>query len=329
MPYLRDTTEQLTLLLSGDERNPYIKYRQRFLNSGVAVGKVRALRKLFGQALAQLEDESNFGSDQYIISHIFGDQEVWREAMRRGSLTVAGQLRLKWQGLATKKNYPKNHLEEVRRKANGREDNNFEFGLGVDYGSEIGLNTVFAEDDTAWVTFNDEARAQKVHQDLGNEVPTDKLNSISPDIRDSLPPFWTFTNEKDLSRWRSWSDVPLFTDVWTGITPAIIHHNAHRDQLKSLRKTWWPNTWFYEHARTLFDAHIYAPVVPMAESGDDNQTVREFWPYELWKGGARNGKAPVGTTGDENWVRFDDVCRPYHEEVFGDGKGEWELPASH
>ncbi len=49
---------------SGDESSPYDNYRQRFLNSGVAMGTIRAMRKLFQQALKQAEKERNFGSDQ-------------------------------------------------------------------------------------------------------------------------------------------------------------------------------------------------------------------------------------------------------------------------
>ncbi|MGG6499531.1 UNVERIFIED_CONTAM: hypothetical protein NY603_42095, partial [Bacteroidetes bacterium 56_B9] len=47
------------------------------------------------------------------------------------------------------------HVEEVRKKAALRPDKNFEFGIGLDYRMEIGLNTVFSEDYTAWLHWND------------------------------------------------------------------------------------------------------------------------------------------------------------------------------
>ena len=106
--------------------NPYVNYRQRFLNSGVSTGSVRAMRKLFGQAKELALIEANIGSDQYIFSHIYGDQSVWRENVRR----EAGS------GLAdpNKAGWPQEHFDEVRRKADAREDKNFEFGIGVDFG---------------------------------------------------------------------------------------------------------------------------------------------------------------------------------------------------
>ncbi|KAK5174225.1 uncharacterized protein LTR77_001305 [Saxophila tyrrhenica] len=313
----------------GNEENPYIKYRQRFLNSGVGMGTLRAMRKMFGQALAQAEKERNFGSDQFIFSHIFGDQQVWREVLRRDSMSARQKMQHKWRGPPANRNYNEKHLTEVVEKAKTREDGNFEFGIGVDYESKIGLNTVFAEDDTEWVHFNDEAQLRDVQASRSIDPTTGHLQGIEADIDASLPPFWTFSYEKDLPRWTSWRNVSLFTDVWTGVTPAIIHHNAHRNGLKSLRETWWPNIWFQNHSRTLLDAHIYAPVVPIAYSGYDNATAREFWPYDIWKGGARNGYAALGSSGGDNWIKFDDVCEAYHEEIWRDGKGAWVLPLVH
>jgi len=292
----------------------------------VAVGSVRAMRKLFKQALEQAQYESNFGSDQYIFSHIFGDQEIWREMMRRDSMHAAARLGSKLKG-HPKDHFNLQHLDEVREKAANHPDRNFEFGIGVDSGSEIGLNTVFAEDDTEWVHYSDSNQLQKAQDDRKIHPRHRRLKDLPPDISASLPPFWTFSAE-ELPRWTAWSDVPLLTNVWTGITPVVIHHNAHRRGLKSRRKSWWPSIWFHKHARTLLDAHIYSPIVPVATGGYDEKSIREWWPYEIWKGGARNGRAALGSMG-QGWLRFDRICRNDHEELFRDGKGIWELPENH
>lgn len=300
--------------------NPYVNYRQRFLNSGVGIGTVRAMRKLFGQAKELALVEANIGSDQFIFSHIFGDQSVWREALRRDADGAVEGNTAGW---------PQEHFKEVRKKASDREDKNFEFGIGVDYGSEIGLNTVFAEDDTAWVHFNDPSELRQVQIDRNIHGSQQRLRNISTDISNTLPPFWTFTSEEGIHRWTTWDSLPLLTDVYTGITPAVIHHNAHRNGLKSRRESWWENIWFLPHARKLLDAYIYAPIVPVAVSGYDERSAKEFWPYEIWKGGARNGAAPLGSWEGDDWIRFDDVCHDVHGEVFRDGGGPWVLPESH
>lgn len=311
-----------------NEENPYIKYRQRFLNSGVGMGSVRAMRKMFGQALLLAKTERNFGSDQFIFSHIFGDQQLWREIIRRDSLPLKDRMWSLWAGPPAGRDFPAEHLAEVRDKAKARADGNFEFGIGVDYESKIGLNTVFAEDDTEWLAFENEDLLRQVQEGRGIDLSSRRLTGLEVDIENSLPPFWTFSYEQDLPRWTSWKNVSLFTDVWTGVTPAIIHHNAHRDGLKSLRETWWSYIWFKQYARILLDAHIYAPVVPVAVSGYDDSSNREWWPYDIWKGGARNGFTELGTSGSD-WIRFDEICRAYHEEIFRDGKGPWELPLVH
>lgn len=240
-------------------------------------------------------------------------------------------MRRDFLGLWSKKDslhshFNEKHIEEVRNKARLQEDHIFEFGIGIDYGSEIVLNTVFAEDDTAWLEFNDKNEIFKTHEE--HAVPGHhRIADLSSDVKNSLPPFWTFSQE-NVSRWTSWEEVPLFTNVYTGLQPAVIHHNAHRNGLKSLRETWWPLIWFHKHTRTLLDAHIYAPVIPVANSGYNNDSRRDYWSYEIWKGGARNGPAKLEEPG-EGWIRLDHICRPFHEELFRDGLGEWELPQAH
>ncbi|GAB7360917.1 hypothetical protein MBLNU230_g0902t1 [Neophaeotheca triangularis] len=311
----------------GNKDNPYIKNRQRYLNSGVGIGTVRAMRKLFNQTLEQAKTEANFGSDQYIFSHVFGDQEVYREMLRRDALSPSERVRAKVSGYGSRSHFNPEHIEEVRKKAAARHDGSFEFGIGVDYGSEIGLNTVFAEDDTEWAVFSNETQLKEAQESRGIDTYHQRMNSIQKDIEVSVPPFWTFSNERSLPRWTKWTEVPLLTDVYTGITPAVIHHNAHRDGRKKLRETWWPLVWFQSHVRTLYDAYIYAPITPVAVSGYNESTVREWWPEEIWKGGARAGSSAVSSP--DGWLRYDEICRDYHEEVFRDGKGPWELPANH
>ena len=257
---------------------------------------------------------------QYIFSHIFGDQEVWRESLRRDAVRL-------WNNRGSlHSHFNEEHVKEVRNKASIRDDRTFEFGIGIDYGSEIVLNTVFAEDDTGWLRFDDQNKLKKAQEE--HNVPLrHRTTGLSVDVKNSLPPFWTFSQE-NVSRWTSWEKVPLFTNVYTGIQPAIIHHNAHRNGLKSLREAWWPLMWFQKHARTLMDAHIYAPVIPVAHAGLDESSKRDYWSYEIWKGGARNGAAKLEEPGD-GWIRFDEICRTSHEELFRDGLGEWQLPQAH
>lgn len=320
----------------GFEENPYIKFRPRFLNSGVIVGPVRAMRKMFAQAEKLLRDdeyETNVGSDQYVFGHILGDQSIWREAMRRDTLTKAQRAAEKLVDTNPKSrvNFPDGHITEVRQKAKGQDDGRFEFGIGIDYESVLGLPTVFSETDTAWLTFHNKDQMHKAEQQVGILPGQSRLDELAKDIASTVPPYWTFNEEPDLPRELQWDDVELFTNLWTGNVPAIVHHNAHRDNSKALRETWWDRLWSQKYARTLYDAWIYEPIVPIANSGPDQDSRREWWPAERWKGGGRTGWMKHGEGEEETreWVRFDDICKDDHEELFRDGKGPWRLPDAH
>lgn len=78
------------------------------------------MRTLFDQTLAQAPQDANFGSDQYIFSHIFGDQELYRETSRRDA------------GLVPREGLNEEHVEEVRAKAAALQDGAFEFSIGLD-----------------------------------------------------------------------------------------------------------------------------------------------------------------------------------------------------
>lgn len=58
--------------------NPYRTFRPSYLNSGVIMGEVGSLRKLFVEAKKKTEEDKNFGSDQNIFAELFGQQELHR-----------------------------------------------------------------------------------------------------------------------------------------------------------------------------------------------------------------------------------------------------------
>ncbi|KAF1838435.1 hypothetical protein BDW02DRAFT_485116, partial [Decorospora gaudefroyi] len=220
----------------GFEKNPYVKFRQRYLNSGDAMGRVGALKKLFERAMVEADKDRNFGSDQKIFSGIFGAQEVGREAMTRN----LGFL----QRIA----------DWVRgRKSEGVNGEN-EFGIGLDYASLLGHPTVFAEEDSAWVKHSDLADIAKASKEL--EISPVRVDgNLASDIVSSRPPFRLDAPlpGADFPAETAWRDVPLYTNMWTGVIPGLIHHNAHRDGLKSLRVSVWDRMWYFGRARTIYE----------------------------------------------------------------------------
>lgn len=171
-----------------------------------------------------------------------------------------------------------------------------DFGIGLDYDSAISLDAGAARDNVEWLKYSDRENGPTIHQDLER----------------SLPPFWTFSTEV-LPRDVNWSNVSLLTDVQSGAVPAMVR----RDQL--MGEAAWDRLWFQQHVRTLFNAHIYAPLGAIAVAGYDKP--RYWWSPEDYRGGARDS--------DGEWVRYEDICSGTEEEVFRDGQGAWELPENH
>ncbi|KAK5726993.1 hypothetical protein LTR15_002884 [Elasticomyces elasticus] len=328
-PLPRDIYGAETDQLSEGDKNPRLNYRQRFLDSGVVMGNVRSMRGLYGEALRLREEQPNLGDQQAVFSSLFGRQEVWREVVRQDSLnrtTTAKSLKVPWKSAKPRIQFDPQHLADVRAKAASSEGEKLEFGIGVDYGSEIVFNTAFAEDDATWVTFNNRTKLQQVEKSHNARISKSRLRRIGDDIANSLPPFWTFTTE-DLPRSMAWQDVQLFTNIFTGTTPAIIHYQPGGDKRYVQLRSNWPLMWFQKHIRILFDAFIYAPITPVAVGGYDEDTQRQYWPYHLNKGGMYDGARVGGKGGD--WITFESICSVDHKELFRDNFGKWKLPANH
>ncbi|KAK3113327.1 hypothetical protein LTR53_009480 [Teratosphaeriaceae sp. CCFEE 6253] len=319
--------------VEGDEAEPsHTNIRQRYLNVGVAMGSVHSLRKLYGEALLLRREQPEIGDEQAVLSSMFGAQEVWREVARQDSGNGSRLSSWRQKGSGSKITFNPEHLADVRAKAASREDKQLEYGIGLDYGSEIVLNTGDAEADAAWLALGNATQLKAAELALRPRVSRSRLRKLATDIAGSLPPFWTFTTEADLPRWTAWQDLALLTNVFTGTTPVAIHHDPHPpDSAPATRQqrleTWWPRLWFSPHTRVLLDAYIYAPIVPVAVGGVDAQTQRQYWPHELYKGGARNGAKKNGEGGE--WVTFEAMCGGDSEELFRDGLGPWVLPDYH
>jgi hypothetical protein len=292
----------------GDDDNRFDHFRPRFMDSGSVVGTVAGLRKVF-KAAAQQGSGKDDSEKKVSLQRIFGRQQSYREVLRRKA------------GLKANKGFTKDQLAKVREMVKSNPNGTYEFGIGLDYASEITANAAFSHDDYGVVTFSDPNSLQDARKE--HEVGlTDVFKSFAVDISATLPPFWTFSVEPALPRWDPWKQTPLITNLYTGIAPAIIRPTARGNGGAEAAKPW-----YQKHARTLLDASMYSPITPVAVGGENASTTREFWPMEIWRGGARDSRVKI-MTGD-GWVRFDFECQPWGEELFEDGLGAWKLPENH
>ncbi|GAB7354567.1 hypothetical protein MBLNU459_g5019t2 [Dothideomycetes sp. NU459] len=285
------------------DKNPYEHIRQRFLNSGVAIGQVKAMRALFKEAKIRVERDPNFGSDQFIISEIQGEQEVYREVLRRQSAPWSQRLSASYSGAVEPSIFKESDIKSITRRML---NTTFEYGIGIDYESSISLATVWADNDTEWITSSNETQKQEVNRAFGLSDDQSRIKRLPWDIVSTNPPPQS-----------SWEDVPLMTDILTGFAPAIIHHNAWQDGMKSRRYTWWDRIWFQKRARVLYSAHMTAPPAPIAFAGPPGGE-RVWWSAEDRKGGASDAGG--------SWFRFKDLCNGTEDGIFRDSRGPWITP---
>lgn len=282
--------------------------RQRYLHTGTIMGTVKAIRALYKEATYRITQDDKIVSDQQVFSSIFGEQEVHRELLRRQSKSTWRQsVSGVFSTDARAKLFKPEHLEKAQSRGKA-----LELGIGLDYESEISFATQSAHHDVNWITFS--GSPEEANKAAGITQKNSRIKSLQADIAATVPPFWTFSNEES-PRNIGWEDVPLLTNVFTGITPAVIAHNG----LKSLRKNWWDKMWFQKHARTLYTTHIYTPQTPVALAGSDS--LREYWTTDDYKGGARNASWW--------WYRYDDICDGTQDEVFRDHGVRWLIPENH
>lgn len=109
-----------------------------------------------------------------------------------------------------------------------------------------------------------------------------------------------------------WSDVKLAANaiVPGSSIPAIL--NFHGDG--ALMGQMWTKMWFHDRARDLLKWYVKSPDDPVAAQVA-MEGVDRWWDL-------RGGKGGVWTDRGE-WLDWNEVCGEFHEEGFGDGKGEF------
>lgn len=244
--------------------NKFSSMRQRYLNSGYIVGPVADMRKMFERAWARtqaVKDHEDFdngsggsdfmyhGSDQSIFNTLLGEQEYQREVMRRRHLTEEER---EAGSDVNKPVYVEGTLvddilnpsfthEEVPQKE-GKPD---EFGMGLDYFSELGHQTVNAEGDATYLTYS-KAITEQLPKPRMFTCPSRVDGTLPDDVLASPDPF-----EEDP---KGWEETPLYTNFCLDTIPVMIHHNGD----KNAREHAWTHTWMQPEARRIMSGIVNA-----------------------------------------------------------------------
>lgn len=210
-------------------RNKYTSLRQRFLNSGYIIGPVADMRAMFRRAQEKVDaskdqDEwdngshgSDFmyhGSDQSVFNIILGEQEFQREVLRRqhykaGDLDGKPAPPTHLEGTLIDDPLNPNFTHEPMEHKTGTPD---EFGIGLDYFSEFGQQTVNAEEDARFIKHNQEIDPQVTGRQIF-DCPIRAKQGLPKDINVSRQPFEVQGQRANAPAESGWDEVPLYTNI--------------------------------------------------------------------------------------------------------------------
>lgn len=290
--------------------------RPRWLNPGAVIGQAADLRLIYDEVLRLVEVRSNKSGDHKALTQMYGRQEVIRELERRRNANGFKELVYRMLGISDAAN-----ITGVRLRL--ETGHRYEYGIGVDFESQLFFNQNLSRKDVEWVKFSNVTKMSALQMQHG--VPREHRLLLPQDIA-ALPnpfiqsrfakestqrPVWNATLDKlPNPDQHSWNNISLMTNAHSESVPVI----AHLDGDPKLRNVWWEKMWFFPWARALLrkyvrDSHGFDAAQSSLLGGQDWLEVR----------GGRGGI----WTDDENWITLANVCNGEERDLFDDGFGLW------
>lgn len=290
------------------------KNRPRWLNAGAAMGSAADMRLLYKRAAEKAVNATGPEIEQRIMSEIYGEQEYVRE--------------LEWRRTTNKwGNWIQERLLGIPRSANltnismplepGRR---YEFGVGLDYHYELFLNTTLTHKEMEWIRYNNATKLNHVQMEhkvprahrinLPNDVKRLESPFIQPnETKNVMPPFNKTFDSLPNSKNRTWTNIPLATNVRTGNVPALLSAYGDRVALNN----WWYRMWYQPWSRALLRKYMRSPRTH--EASQASMLGDHEWDMRGGRGGV--------WTNNEEWLEWGEICSGYEDDVFDDDFGLW------
>ncbi|CAD0095978.1 unnamed protein product [Aureobasidium vineae] len=246
--------------------NPHTSHRQRYLNSGYIIGPVKDMREMFRTAWDIVQnwptpspDDNGSGSmdlvyhasDQSVFAIVFGQQEYQREVLRRRHSSS-----WTWQH---KKTSPVNKIEGTviqdilnpaftHEKMEALEGRSYEYGIGLDYFSDLGHQTANSEKDSMWMRYDDspDVFLDKTRGDNRNDFDCEYQGDYK------IPSDMKMYDETTLlPNKRNWEHVNLYTHLCMGTIPVMAHFNSPGQ--KAAREYYWPLFWVQQYGKWIVE----------------------------------------------------------------------------
>lgn len=290
--------------------------RPRWLNPGAVIGQAADLRIIYDEILRVMEQRHKKHGDYQALTQIFGRQEVVRELERLRTVNRIKEWVYGMLGISDAVNIDG---ISVRLETGHR----YEYGIGVDYESQLFFNQILSRNDVEWIKFNNITKTSLLQGQFG--VPREHRLLLPEDIaalpnpfnqtrfarEQTTPPAYNATldklpNPKD----HTWNNIPLMTNPHSASVPVLAHLNGD----PNLRNVWWEKMWFFPWARALLRRYV------RSSHGFDAAQSALLGGQEWWD--MRGGRGGLWTD-DENWVTLSEVCEGQERDLFDDDLGPW------
>jgi hypothetical protein len=296
-----------------NEDPEYLNFRERYLNTGLIMGEVGALKKLYAHALEVLESHNQTGTVQSTFSQIFGEQEYQREIIRernRPGATINFKKLFGFEAPGILDLHPPS--TQQMSTTNGT---SLEYGIGLDYESLLSQSTISVGRDSQWLVHSDTSQTSKAGKDL--KVTGTPKTALPGDILRTPSPFWSRSGAVDGFPRVGWEGVPLYTNLWTGNIPATLHRSEESEQAKAFWASGWTGLWYHKYARHMMNAYGMEPYHAFAVTREKGQAEVAWWPRYEQKWQIKSDSRV------KEFVEWSDLCQGFEGEIFEDGRGAW------
>ena len=317
--------------------------RPRFLSSILMMGTVKSLLDLHQLAWERWNNNPTlYSSRDDLFASLFGEQEYQREQLRKSSLSLFQRIFRPANKESFLDHAPPLHLMFAQNLTTA------DYGITLDYTSLLGHIPSKTGD---WVRFAEPQSIYSAAASLNLPSAGPPSVEIARDIHISRPPLWSLApyssaypfEYEDLPRDMPWRNMPLYTNLATSVTPALIlnRNEMEEDQLQQQ----WKKMWFTPYMRKKMQNLAYEPQLPIATTTNPNlpQRLREMtrqwrhkgrgrplgekqWWSSVWVSPVDKARRGLGwLVQDNKWKTWAEEC-PEDAQVgiIGDDKGKWE-----
>lgn len=269
--------------------------RPRWLNPSTILGRVSDMRALYSRAM----EKSSLNHEAHAFASIFGEQEYSREIARQSRTNRW----LDW--LASKMGSGLSAPNVTNLHFELEQDRNYDFGIGLDYKSELFFPLTHFQEDMEWLSFNRTSTSARILEEHGK--PGFKAFDLPLDIKRLPSPFESLTTSREYRSFPSspsldlttlsFSDLSLVANMQSTTIPPILQLDHDNTANETLLDSWWQRMWYHSHAKA------FLGTISQESSEIVSVTAKSTRDMFSWR-------VPGRETGT-----FKDICEQYEEKV--------------